>query len=76
MKKYTLADYNDTKDMSVKEVIDNLLYIKRGYIGNYNFTGNELDFERYTMHMTINNAVNLLKKLLDKEQTTYEENKN
>ena len=75
MKKYTLADYNDTKEMSTEEVIDNLLYIKRGYIGNYNFTGDEIDFERYTMHMTINNAVELIRTLLDKEQTN-EQNKN
>ena len=66
MKKYTQADYADTKEMSTEEVIDNLLYIKRGYIGNYNFTGSEIDFERYTMHMTINNAVELLRNLSNK----------
>lgn len=66
MKKYTISDYNNAKTMNVEEVIDNLLYVKRGYIGNYNFTGDELDFERYTMHMAINNAVELLRNLSNK----------
>ena len=66
MKKYTISDYNNAKTMNVEEVIDNLLYVKRGYIGNYNFTGDELDFERYKIHMAINNAVDLLRELDNK----------
>ena len=66
MKKYTPTDYTDTKEMSTEEVINNLLYIKRGYIGSYNFTGDEIDFERYTMHMTINNAIELIRTLANK----------
>ena len=67
MGKYTLSDYNDSKEMSIEEIINNLLYIKRGYIGNYNFTGDDIDFERYTMHMTINNTVDLLRNLSSEE---------
>ena len=66
MKNYTQSDYNDEREMTIEEVIDNLLYLKRGYIGNYNFTGDEIDFERYTMHMTINNAVELIRTLANK----------
>ena len=64
MKEYTQADYTDMKEMSTEEVIDNLLYIKRGYIGKYTFTGDEIDFERYNMHMTINNTVDLLRNII------------
>ena len=67
MKKYTMGDYNNAKTMNVEEVIDNLLYAKRGFIGNYSFTGDELDFERYKIHMAINNAVDLLRNLSNEE---------
>lgn len=67
MKKYTMNDYNNVETMTVEEVIDNLLYVKRGYVGNYNFTGDEIDFERYKIHMAINNAVDLLRSLSSEE---------
>lgn len=60
MSKYTMNDYEKHEDMNVEEVINNLKYLDRGYIGSYNFSGTELDLERYKMHSTIRNAINLL----------------
>lgn len=67
MKKYTMTDYEQNETMTVDKIIYNLKYLKRGYIGDYNFTGDEIDFERHKMHMAINNAINLLEDLTFKE---------
>lgn len=63
MSKYSMTDYEKRENMSVEEVINNLKYLDRGYIGSYNFSGTELDLERYTMHSTIRNAIELIKNL-------------
>lgn len=67
MSKYSMADYEKHEEMTVDEIIANLKYLDRGYIGSYNFSGTELDLERYKMHSTIRNAINLL------EDMTFEE---
>lgn len=67
MAKYTLTDYQQNEKMNIEEIIDNLLYLKRGYIPMYNFSGNEIDLERYKLHMALSNAVDLLRELESKE---------
>lgn len=67
MAKYTMSDYEKHEIMTVDEIITNLKYLDIGYIGSYNFSGTELDLERYKMHSTIRNVINLL------EDMTFEE---
>ena len=67
MAKYSMVDYEKHEDMTVDEIIANLKYLDRGYIGSYNFSGTELDLERYQMHSTIRNTINLLEDMTFKE---------
>ena len=39
MAKYTMTDYEKHEDMTVDEIIANLKYLDREYIGSYNFSG-------------------------------------
>ena len=68
MKKYTLVDYEREENMSIDKIIYNLKYLKRGYLADYDFTCDETDFERYKMHMAINNAIDHLEELSFKDQ--------
>lgn len=66
MRKYTVTeyeqqDYDDYRNnITVDEVISNLKRINRGYIGDYDFTGEEDDFKRYKLHTSIYKAIELL----------------
>lgn len=66
MRKYTATeyeqqDYDDYRNnITIDEVISNLKHINRGYIGDYDFTGEEDDFERYKLHTSIYKAIELL----------------
>ena len=66
MRKYTVTeyeqqDYDDYRNnITVDEVISNLKHINRGYIGDYDFTGEADDFERYKLHASIYKAIELL----------------
>ena len=66
MRKYTATeyeqqDYDDYRNnITIDEVISNLKHINRGYIGDYDFTGEEDDFERYKLHTSICKAIELL----------------
>lgn len=66
MRTYTVTEYEKTdydeyeNSITIKDVIESLRYIKRGYIGDYNYTGDEYDFERFKMHMAMIKAIEIL----------------
>lgn len=74
MRKYTVTeyeqeDYDDYRNnITVDEVISNLKRINRGYIGDYNFTGEEDDFERYKLRTFIYKAIELLEQYKSTEK--------
>lgn len=69
MRTYTITEYDEQdydnykNDITLTEIINNLEYIKRGYVGDYNFTGKEDDFERFKLHVSLNKAVDMLTKM-------------
>ncbi len=61
---YEMSDYDEYHDnLTIDEIISNLEFIKRGYIGDYNCTGEEADFELYKLHASIYKAIELLSKI-------------
>ena len=61
--KYEIQDYDDySNNITLNEIISNLKHIKRGCIGDYNFTGKENDFERYKLHISMYKAIELLER--------------
>ena len=73
MKTYTVTeydqqDYDDYENkVTLTEIIDNLKYIKRGYIPDYNLTGEEDDFERFKLHVSLHKAIKILKEMMEVE---------
>lgn len=64
---YEQQDYDDYENnVTLTEIIDNLKYIKRGYIPDYNFTGEEDDFERFKLHVSLYKAIKILKEMTEK----------
>ena len=62
--KYEMSDYNEYEEnITVDEIVNKLEYAKRGYIGDYNYTGDEWDFELFKIHAAISKAVKLLKEM-------------
>ena len=58
---YEQDDYNKVKEsMTAKEVMEQLELIKRGYVGDYNFSGTEQDFENFKLHMALNIAIDIV----------------
>lgn len=58
---YDRQDYDDYENnITLTEIINNLKYIKRGYIADYNFTGEEDDFERFKLHASLYKAIKIL----------------
>lgn len=73
VKKYEHEDYVTLKDnMTPEEIIRILEYIKRGYIPDYNFTGDEEDIERFEMHTAMSKAINIIQNLHAKEESDKE----
>lgn len=69
VKKYEHEDYIALEDnMTTEKIIRILEYIKRGYIPDYNFTGDEDDIERFEMHTAMNKAIDIIKNLHAKEE--------
>lgn len=66
MRTYTVTEYERTdydeyeNSITIKDVIESLRHIKRGYVGDYNYTGDEDDFERFKLHMAMIKAIELL----------------
>lgn len=62
VREYDMEDYKAASDnMTLDDVVNYLAYIKRGYVPDYNFTGNEDDFERYKLHMALSKAMEIVK---------------
>ncbi len=69
MREYTIKEY-EKKDyeqqeytvehMSRKELASSIEGIVRGYIGDYNFTGSEDDFENHKLHMIMRRVAKIL----------------
>lgn len=67
---YEMEDYNKAyNDLTYDDVISGLAVIKRGYIPDYNFTGDECDFENHKWHSIMSKAmsyIELFKHLKDR----------
>lgn len=71
---YDKQDYDDYENnITLIEIINNLKYIKRGYIGDYNFTGEEDDFERFKLHVSLYKAIKILKEMTEVETNQIKE---
>lgn len=58
---YEREDYDDYENnFTLEELIDNLKHINRGYIGDYSYTGDADDFNRFKLHMSLYKAIELL----------------
>lgn len=72
MKEYTIKEY-DKEDYEIqKDIIENMSHqelaeyirgIARGWIPDYNFTGDESDFDNYKYHMIMNRVAKILDKM-------------
>ena len=59
---YDIEDYENARDsMTPNDIANHLAYIGRGYVPDYNFTGDEGDFERYKMHIAISKAIEIIR---------------
>lgn len=73
MRKYTVIeydkeDYDAAEDnMTLSEVADALAYVKRGYVGDYNYTGEEDDFERFKLHVAMAKAIDIIREQAKRE---------
>ena len=62
--KYEMSDYDEYEEnITVDEIVNKLEYAKRGYIGDYNYTGEEDDFELFKIHTAMRKAIELLKEM-------------
>lgn len=65
--KYEHDDYDEQETtvtgMTMNELVDVLEYIDRGYIGHYNFTGTEDDFENHRLHMVMNRVIGIIREI-------------
>ena len=62
--KYEMSDYDEYEEnITIDEIVNKLEYAKRGYIGDYNYTGDEWDCELFKIHAAISKAVKLLKEI-------------
>lgn len=60
---YDMEDYDDfMNSLNNEKAADILERIDDGWIGSHSFTGDESDFERYTLHMALQYAANKLRK--------------
>lgn len=70
MKEYTVREYDKNDydigrdSMTIKDAIVRLERIKRGWIPDYNYTGEESDYEAYLDHMAMRKAIDALEDIL------------
>lgn len=68
IRKYDMTDYENARDnMTLNDIVNHLAYIEKGYLADYNFTGDEDDFERYKLHIAINKAIEIIKNKAESE---------
>ena len=66
VRKYDMDDYEIGRDsMTVADVITRLEQINRSWIPDYNYTGDESDYEAYLNHVAIRKAIDVLKEAND-----------
>ena len=59
---YEMSDYDEYEEnITIEQIINSLEYAKRGYIGDYNYTGEEDDFELFKIHMAMSKAIELIR---------------
>ena len=64
---YEKEDYQNFKDnLTDEKAIDILEGISRGWLPNYNFSGEESDFENYCLHQAIYRAQDALRERTNK----------
>ena len=64
---YEKEDYQNFKDnLTDEKAIDILERISRGWLPNYNFSGEESDFENYCLHQAIYRAQDALRERTNK----------
>lgn len=72
MKKYTVTKYeiedyddqeNKIEEMSNQELATHIRYLARGWLPDYNFTGDESDFEYHRDQMIMNRVANILENM-------------
>lgn len=67
MRTYTVTEYEKSdydeyeENITIEQIINSLEYAKRGYIGDYNYTGEEDDFELFKIHMAMSKAIELIR---------------
>lgn len=66
---YEQQDYDDYENnITLTEIINNLKTINRGYIGDYEFTGEEDDFERFKLHASLYKAIEILTEMNEEKK--------
>lgn len=74
---YDMEDYDNFRDnITIEETITLLRHINRGYIGDYCFTGDEYDFDRFKLHIALDNAIQALIEIQDKQKEETEKQRN
>lgn len=69
IRKYDMEDYENARDsMTPNDIVNLLAYIKRGYVADYSFTGDEDDFERYKLHIAMSKAIEIIKNKAESEK--------
>ena len=69
MRTYTVTEYDREdydeyeENITIDEIVSKLEYAKRGYIGDYNYTGEEYDFDLFKIHTAMRKAIELLKEI-------------
>lgn len=71
---YEKSDYDDYENnITIGEIISNLGHIRRGYVGDYNYTGEEDDFDRFKLHMAVFKAIELLNEIKEEAERKLKE---
>lgn len=69
---YEKSDYDDYENnITIDEIISKLEHIRRGYVGDYNYTGEEDDFELFRLHAAVFKAIELLNKIKEEEEAEH-----
>ena len=71
MRTHTVTEYDKRyydyyeNNITLTEIIDNLEAIDSGYIGRCEFTGEEDDFERFKLHISLHKAIGMLRGIME-----------
>lgn len=68
VREYDKEDYDIGRDsMTIADTIAHLEQIDRGWIPDYNYTGEEIDYENYLNHVAMRKAIDALKDILKED---------